>query len=598
MLTSAIASLAILISWFAILYFDRVEGTITLFNWTIPVLWSVAVCYLRSKEFRPIAWIGSAALLLMLLADGLAFEEGVFGIHFAYLTLVVTLCFFLKWIYAMCAPRVASLISIFSVILFFVLPLFYAIHSIDLNATISRDVFYAILDSNLKESIDFILTYLSLYWFFLLAACLGLLLWAAVTQEKTGNLNVQRRTATLQLLVLSILLFAQLMHLRMYRYAAGCVKEYRMEVERFAEAQAQFKIAGVQFEATKDAIGETYVVVIGESLNKHHMSVYGYPRQTNPLLEEQVRDPGFLVFEKAFSSHTHTVEVLSLSFTEANQHNSMKYYESLSIINILNRAGVDTIWITNQSLFGIFDNVVSILAHQSDQLISLNRWVGGVTKAQHHDEVVLDALDKVLAQQSTRNRVIFVHLIGSHWAYDERFTEAFDVFRGNTGLEDSATFQVLDDKTKTKVNSYDNSVLYNDYIVSAILSRVSALGGVTGFIYFSDHGEDVYGDLEHYSSHFTFEMTQIPLLMWFSEDYQSRYPQKFQTLSEHTSELFCNDTIYDTLVGIIGVDTDRLDSKRDLTSETYDLSRDEAVTLHGKVKLSDTSLNPEPLNYE
>lgn len=597
MLTSTIGAIAFFLTWFAILFFDRVEGTVTLYNWTIPVLWSVVACHLKSKGFRPIARVGAFALLLMLFADGLAFKEGLFRIQFAYLTMVIALCFYLKWIYTLCIPRLASLISFVSVLLFFVIPSFYAIHSIDLNAAISRDVFYAILGSNLRESLEFGITYLSLDWVFISITAIVLLLWAVISQGKTEGLKSQRRVATIQLVIISMLFYAQLMNLRMYRYASGCIREYRTEVERFIKTQEQFRTDNIVFDAQKDEAGETYIVVIGESLNKHHMSLYGYPRPTNPLLEIRAKDAGFLIFDQAYSAHTHTIEVLSLSLTEVNQHNLLKYYESLSIINILNKANIDTIWITNQSLLGAFDNVVSIVAHQSDQLISLNSWIGGVTTTQHHDEVVLDALDEVLMQESSNNRVIFIHLSGSHWAYNERFTKAFNVFAGNDGLQESNAFKILDASRKNKVNHYDNSVLYNDYVVSAILDRLSALGGASGFLYFSDHGEDVYGGLEHYSSHFTFEMTQIPLLLWFSEGYRSRYPQKFSSLSKHTDQLFCNDTIYDTLIGIFGVKTDRVNSRRDLSSEAYRLSRDEALTLHGKIKLSEIPPDSNPIKH-
>jgi Predicted membrane-associated, metal-dependent hydrolase len=33
-----------------------------------------------------------------------------------------------------------------------------------------------------------------------------------------------------------------------------------------------------------DDIKETYVVVIGESASRHHMNLYGYHRETDPLM--------------------------------------------------------------------------------------------------------------------------------------------------------------------------------------------------------------------------------------------------------------------------------------------------------------------------
>ena len=40
------------------------------------------------------------------------------------------------------------------------------------------------------------------------------------------------------------------------------------------------------------------VLVIGESHNKQHMSLYGYPRDTTPALGRRTRDENLIVFEK------------------------------------------------------------------------------------------------------------------------------------------------------------------------------------------------------------------------------------------------------------------------------------------------------------
>lgn len=65
-----------------------------------------------------------------------------------------------------------------------------------------------------------------------------------------------------------------------------------------------------------------YVVVIGESHTKDHMSAYGYDKDTAPWLTK-MRDNGrAVIMERAYSCHTHTTPVLSYALTEKNQYDS------------------------------------------------------------------------------------------------------------------------------------------------------------------------------------------------------------------------------------------------------------------------------------
>ena len=57
-----------------------------------------------------------------------------------------------------------------------------------------------------------------------------------------------------------------------------------LRVDKFRAELEKRKLEGLSFSATKEAGKELYVVVIGESLNENHMSLYGYHRNTTPLL--------------------------------------------------------------------------------------------------------------------------------------------------------------------------------------------------------------------------------------------------------------------------------------------------------------------------
>jgi hypothetical protein len=84
-------------------------------------------------------------------------------------------------------------------------------------------------------------------------------------------------------------------------------------------------------------------------------------------------------------------------------------------------------------------------------------------------------------------------------------------------------------------------------------------------------------------------MTQIPMIAWFNEGYKKTYPKKYHNLLNRTELLYSNDMLYDTMIGIFGIKTDRYNSKFDFSSDSYELKDKDALVLHGKRKYTDKS---------
>ena len=70
------------------------------------------------------------------------------------------------------------------------------------------------------------------------------------------------------------------------------------------------------------------MLVIGESQNKDHMSLYGYSRKTTPWIDEQICRPNWVSFNHAYSNYVQTVPALSLALTAASQYNGKAYISS------------------------------------------------------------------------------------------------------------------------------------------------------------------------------------------------------------------------------------------------------------------------------
>ena len=268
----------------------------------------------------------------------------------------------------------------------------------------------------------------------------------------------------------------------------------------------------------------TYVVVIGEAESKYHMDLYGYSRPTTPRVDAMAASDELLVFSNAVTSHAETVPALMEALTVSIGRQS----ERRTIIDVLNAAGFKTYWLSNQSARSSgFDLAVALLTHSASE----HHWVqnesvigyGAEENSNQRyapDGALLPYLYDVLARKD-EDKVVFVHLIGSHYDYRFRYPPEEMTF---SNLEDPDCF---DASEATAVNDYDNSVHYTDLILSQIIDAARKVDGELFVLYFSDHGEEVY-DFRHFAGHhdtvISPYMAQVPLLLWLSSRYRQYHP--------------------------------------------------------------------------
>jgi heptose-I-phosphate ethanolaminephosphotransferase len=172
-----------------------------------------------------------------------------------------------------------------------------------------------------------------------------------------------------------------------------------------------------------------------------------------------------------------------------------------------------------------------------------------------HDEVLLEKLSDKLKFRD--RKVIFLHLIGTHYDYSKRYPDDFSKFNSENNS-----------KQNVIIDTYDNAVLYNDYIVSEVIKLVSKTSQKSAVIYFSDHGEEVY-DTVDYFGHFddkpTPAMYEIPFLVYLSKDYIK--PKDFVI---DTSRKYMLDDFPHSLSHLIGIEGDLLETNRSIFSTKFD----------------------------
>ncbi len=558
-------------------------------NVAVPFLWSLLFLFLAGKRHTYIAINAYVGFYLMLLAEKLNFGAIPFETISTYMLLFFGLTFLFVFMYQKLAflkrLKVATAVSYLVVTPVYVVPLFFIVYALNYHTPVTMEILFAVFQTNLQESIDYIADFISpgyIALFLTIMIGAGVLLYL---QEKRETSHIENSLSIFLTVTFLSIVSAHYPTLRLPGFVAKGFDAYAFELERFKRTQALRKTGKIKFEATKAQKGETYIVVIGESLNKAHMSLYTYGRETTPRLEKLYRDGALVRFDNVYSNHTHTVLVLDLALTEANQYNRKNFYDSLSIIDIAKKAGFETYWITNQPLYSLYDNMVSVIGTSADHVVALNNDIGGVrVGAPSYDGAVVEKVEAAIKEHPGKNKLIFVHLGGSHTTYADRYPKArFSRFVAppKAGVVGTKASNV------PTLNSYDNSVYYNDYVVSEIWHRLRRSQEAAAFVYLSDHADDVVDRLAHNSSMFTFSMTQIPMIMWFSSRYKTRYPQKYRALLSHRNTLFSNDMLYDTLVGLTGIRTDRYDARYDLSTKRYRLDPEHALVLHGKKHYND-----------
>lgn len=312
-----------------------------------------------------------------------------------------------------------------------------------------------------------------------------------------------------------------------------------------------------------------YFLVIGESQNRLHMNAYGYDRDTTPWLTDQRHNPDFIIYDNAYSCHTHTVPVITYALTAKNQYNSLKLENAVSIIEVAKAAGFKTIWLSNQVQYSAWDTPITVIASEADEQHWINKNIGETTKTNYFDGQLVNTLSEI---HPFSKMLIVIHLMGNHGSYEDRYPSDYDIYHGDNH----------------RIDHYDDSIRYNDYVVSQLYEKAKNIPNFKAFMYFSDHTDAVDQNLSHDASNFVYPMTYIPFYMAFSKEYQEEYPMIFENLKKHSSNYFTNDLIFNTVLGIMNLHLDEIyEPENDLTNSDYNSDANRFMTLYGKKKIKD-----------
>ncbi|GIJ93552.1 phosphoethanolamine transferase EptA [Capnocytophaga stomatis] len=279
----------------------------------------------------------------------------------------------------------------------------------------------------------------------------------------------------------------------------------------------------------KDNEKSVVVLVIGESARSQNFSLYGYSKNTNPLLS---KTKNVFHFE-ATSCATYTTAAVKCIL---EHQNTGDLYEILP--NYLYRNNVEVVWRTTNS----GEPPIHIEKYQTGSFLRENCEGEGC----NYDEVLINGLKDQIASSTKDKILIILHTSTSHGpTYNKKYPPQFEVFKPVCN-----SVELANCTQEELLNAYDNTIVYTDYILHKIIEDLKELKDYKStMLYISDHGESL-GEKNLYMHGLPMslapkEQYEIPFIVWVSED--SKQLKSLENLSQNH--------VFHSVLNFLGIDT-------------------------------------------
>ena len=258
------------------------------------------------------------------------------------------------------------------------------------------------------------------------------------------------------------------------------------------------------------------VLVIGESARKANFQLYGYQRDTNPLLSKQ---KDLKVFQ-ANSCATYTTAGTK-AILEPKDCDDL--YELLP--NYAFRTGVDVSWRTSN--WG--EPPIHIDEYLTDPELGK---LYGMSNA--YDDILIKGLRERI-ESSPKNKVLIIlHTSTSHGPqYASKYPKEFEVYKpvAKNVEEGEKNVGML-------VNAYDNTIRYTDFLLDSLINTLRTMSDWKScMIFISDHGESL-GENKMFMHGLPMKLApkeqyEIPFLVWTSENFRAYKSELPAVLDQH-----------------------------------------------------------------
>ncbi len=278
------------------------------------------------------------------------------------------------------------------------------------------------------------------------------------------------------------------------------------------------------------------VVIIGESARSANFSLYGYDRNTNPLMTAD----GVTAL-KARASHTNTLDAVKAILRHKP---SRELYEILP--NYLARNGADVMWRTSNW------GTPPLRFEKMQNKSALSKIYPDVDS--HYDGILFHNLKSQILASESDKIFIGIHTYTSHGP--EYYSNTPDEFKHF--LPECRTVEMANANYEELINAYDNTILYTDHLVHSVIEMLRGLTDYRSCVMFiSDHGESLgEGGLYMHGVPMNIapaEQLDIPFIVWTSDN------SKVKDI-----ELAGHHNIYHSVLKFLGIKTSFYDESKNI----------------------------------
>ncbi len=406
----------------------------------------------------------------------------------------------------------------------------------------------AIFETSLLVSVDLVSIPFLIYLF-----SVGLMLYFIFKKYKNVKVN-QLKSPLIVLAVLGIATYYIIESKRHNTFDSRLpYVAFNSVVEFFEEDDLQ--LLPINSDVNTSVKDINFVFILGESVRADHLQLNGYNRETNPKLSKR---ENIISYSDLYTPLTHTVASVKQLLTNQSVDDIVKSNEVYSLFSVLNAAEYKTSWIGNSTIVKSYAPIIR--SNQEVKLIDKFRSIMSFNKAL--DEDMLAPFDSIL--KICENQFITLHMTGSHWYYENRYS---DEFRKYTPVTDSKHIPSLE--PQQIINSYDNTLVYLDHFIDTVISSVEKTQTKSIVMYVSDHGE-ILGEEGKWLHAQESEFSKNPaMIVWYSDELLSAYPEAIKAVKENQHKRVSADFFYHSILDLFQVQNFDYDKNKSVFKEDY-----------------------------
>lgn len=313
---------------------------------------------------------------------------------------------------------------------------------------------------------------------------------------------------------------------------------------------------------------EVYVFVLGETSRAYSYQLYGYPRETTPLLSRR-DSSSLIVYRDVLTQSNTTSKSAPIILSPADAEHSDRLNQVKGIMTALREAGFYTVFISNQPENRSF---LDHFAYEANEHIRIRDLIQAKRSLMDklnpiYDGDMLPYLDDVLAKKH-KKLFVLMHGYGAHWSYPDRYPRSFAHFADDQALGANPR------EKERLTNAYDNAIRYTDYFLDQVIQRLERDStACTAMYYTADHGEDVYDDARerilHSSPSVSYYQLHVPAILWLSPSYRQHFAPIVASAKANEWKAATSRSNFHTLLELAGVETYERQDTLSLLSPSY-----------------------------